>query len=134
MVAQELRDCIPQLKSTWWGNPDGLHIDAWSVITSVPGYQVSLKNRPSIDSVVELYFVNLGGYDNIQFGELHKNVLIVDCSPHKAKLQALKQVQDWHQPHRDYQFEVDEVVNVSDMMCSRRSLYSSRTRLNSYSF
>jgi hypothetical protein len=63
-----------------------------------------------------LFFVNLGGYDPLEFSELHKNILLVAPDAETAKAKALNRVQDWSQPHRDNLFEADKAVDVTALM------------------
>ena len=68
------------------------------------------------DSVNKLFFVNLGGYDPREFGELHKNILLVALDAKAAKAKALSQIQRWSEPHKDNLFEVEAAVDVSASM------------------
>jgi hypothetical protein len=60
-----------------------------------------------------LFFVNLGGYDAAEFGELHKNLLIVAADAKAAKAKALTHVNGWFQPHKDRVFEVEKAVDIT---------------------
>ena len=64
---------------------------------------------------LQLYFVNLGGYDANQFTELHKNVLVVDTDEIEAKKKAVEQVASWTSPHRDYLHQVDTVLSLQGL-------------------
>jgi hypothetical protein len=61
-----------------------------------------------------LYFVNLGGYTSKEFTELHSNIFVVAPTDSKAKVKALKTVQHWDSPHRDYQYEIEKTVCLND--------------------
>jgi len=61
-VANQLADLVPAMKQFW---PDtNLHIDAYTIVESVDGYDVSIvdRNIASSDTGYSLFFINLGGY------------------------------------------------------------------------
>jgi hypothetical protein len=73
---------------------------------------VDTASEPHINSA-SLFFVNLGGYDPAEFGELHRNVLLVAPDANAAKIKALAGIQAWSQPHRDRLFEVEKTLDVT---------------------
>lgn len=113
IVAKSIEDTYDSLRASWWGTPSSLHLDAWGIVRSVDGHLITLQTSPPHPSEPQLYFVNLGGYDPNEFTELHKNLLVVAASPQEAKLKAVRQVQDWTSPHRDYLFDVEAVVSLN---------------------
>ena len=116
VVANNLKDTYQSLKNTWWGTPSSLHIDAWGILNHVDGYDVVINNNKPNISNKKLYFIYLGGYDKNEFAESHKTVFIVADDDHKAKIAALKQIRDWKTPHRDNQYEIDQLINISDIV------------------
>jgi hypothetical protein len=119
VVAQSIEDTYEYLRNSWWGSPESLHLDAWGVLEFADGYDIILKDYPQ-DSENKLYFVNLGGYDKDQFTELHKNVFVVAATDSKAKVRGLGQILDWESHHRDYQFELENIVNISEITAEKR--------------
>ncbi len=119
VVANNIEDTYEELKSSWWGTSKSLHIDAWGAVDYADGYNITLKPEAPLDSDNKLYFVNLGGYDNNEFTELHKNILVVASNPSKAKVRALKQILDWQSHHRDYQFELESILSVSQLISTK---------------
>jgi hypothetical protein len=115
VIAEKIEDTYDFLKQTWWGTKESLHLDAWGVLEYADGYNISLKSEPTTDAVNKLYFVNLGGYNSSNFTEDHKNVFVVAPTGSKAKVRALKQILHWESYHRDYQFEVDEVLDIAEI-------------------
>lgn len=113
IIAEKIEDTYQELKDTWWGTPESLHLDAWGKLKYADGCNVRIKSEPSTDSENKLYFVNLGGYNRSKFTELHKNIFVVAPNPSKAKVRALKQILHWESYHRDYQFEVDDILDIS---------------------
>jgi hypothetical protein len=106
-------DCYDDLRRQWWGDPNSLHLDSWGIVEQADGYDVTLTTAPQNDASPKLFFVNLGGYDPREFGELHKNVLIAAPDIKLAKQKALEQVNDWVQPHKDRIFEIEQAIDLT---------------------
>jgi len=122
VIAKSLTDTYDELKRTWWGTPESLHIDCWGELTSADGHNIHLSPEPVENDGKNLYFVNLGGYDPDEFTELHKNIFIVAASESKAKVKALKMILDWKSHHKDYLFDVEKTVNIS-ALAAEKSLH-----------
>jgi hypothetical protein len=120
IIANTIEDTYQELKDTWWGTPESLHLDAWGVLEYVDGYKIKISDKPSPETEMNLYFVNLGGYDSKLFTELHKDVFVVAENESKAKVKALKQILNWESHHRDYLHEVESVVNVSETIANSK--------------
>lgn len=118
VLGEKIEDTYDELKKSWWGTPESLHLDCWGIVKSVDGHHVQLNTMPS-DSTKKLYFVNLGGYDAEQFTELHKNILVIADNEAEAKIKAVKQVAGWTSPHRDYMHEVENVFSVNEVLAAR---------------
>lgn len=116
IAANTIEETYGELKKCWWGTTESLHIDAWGCLHQADGYDISLKNMPPPETANKLYFVNLGGYDRNQFTELHKNVFVVAENDSKAKVKALKQILDWESYHRDYQFEIEKIFSLDNIL------------------
>lgn len=116
IVAANIEDTYDSLRKSWWGNPKGLHLDAWGILTWADGYNIEIVEDEHFIATKKLYFVNLGGYDSNQFTELHQNIFVVAENDKEAKSRALKYVSNWQFPHRDYQFDVDSILNVSNFL------------------
>ena len=74
VVGSKIEDTFDSLRVSWFGSPEGLHIDSYKKIKSVDGYKINLinieedkfkKNNLDEDSKnkKKLWFVNLGGYE-----------------------------------------------------------------------
>lgn len=114
-VGDSLEAVHPQLLDTWFGDPNGLHVDAWCFVDNVAGYRVRLERTPAVDGP-KLYFVNIGGYRRGEFGERHAWGLFGARSPGEAKARA-KQVllQGHEQIHKDDLHAVDDCLAVEDV-------------------
>ena len=84
-VGAKPEDCYADLRRQWWGDPESLHLDSWGEVQQADGYDVSITQDPTPETGDKLFFVNLGGYDAAEFGELHKNLLIVAADAKAAK-------------------------------------------------
>ncbi|GGY50517.1 DUF1543 domain-containing protein [Parvularcula lutaonensis] len=114
-IGRELRDCFPKIKAEWWGGQDRLHLDAWGALEWADGHDVVIsRERPEGAGEMQLFFVNLGGYREDYFGELHENVFVVAANRNEAKVRALKMARGWISPHRDTLFDVEALVNVGE--------------------
>ena len=120
-VAEKMEDTYEELRKSWWGKPESLHLDCWGVLRSADGYNIHLKpEKPEGDE--RLWFVNLGGYDPDEFSELHKNVFVVAPTESKAKVKALKTILDWKGHHKDEIYEVEKIYSV-ERAAREKSLY-----------
>src|SRR6185437_12718569 len=69
-VGDSLEAVHDQLLDGWFGDPRGLHVDAWCFLDSVAGYRAQLSRTPA-DNGLHLYFINIGGYRPGVFAEHH---------------------------------------------------------------
>ncbi|HUX80402.1 MAG TPA: DUF1543 domain-containing protein [Alphaproteobacteria bacterium] len=121
VIADSIEETYEDLRRSWWGTPESLHLDCWGVLKSADGYNICLKYEPSKNEN-KLYFLNLGGYDSKQFTELHKNVFVVAPNKREAKVKALKEIQDWKAYHKDTLFEVENIFCLNDFL-AKKGLY-----------
>lgn len=113
-IGEKPADCYDDLRRQWWGTPKSLHLDCWAAVEQADGYDIELNAEPS-DDKRKLFFLNMGGYDGREFGELHKNIFLVAENSHQAGLRALKEMHDWKSPHRDNILEIEKIISVSDL-------------------
>lgn len=122
-IGETAEDCRDDLRRQWWGEPKSLHLDCWGELDQADGYDVTLiEAAPAAGTDEKLFFLNLGGYDPGEFGELHKNILLVAPDAKAATRKALHQIRNWALPHKDNVFEVEKAIDVSEM--TRRYGYS----------
>lgn len=113
-IGEKYEDTYDQIRDSWWGIPESLHLDCWAELKSADGHNIVLsEEKPNQQNA--LWFVNLGGYDPQEFTELHHNAFIVAPTASKAKVKALKTILDWKGHHKDGVFEVEKIFNVNDM-------------------
>lgn len=111
-VGSSIKDTYDQLIESWFGLPDGLHIDSWFPLQVIEGFRITLRSEPSPDPR-KLYFINLGAYVPGELNEVHANTFLVASEKkeviHRAKENYLKGCKF---VHRDYLYEVDECLEV----------------------
>lgn len=119
VVAPSIEETYDALRRQWWGRPGTLHIDCWSEISHADGYDVSLQPTPFLGDA-RLYYVNLGGYDGIDFSEKHRNVFVVADTLAQAKTRAIKRARGWDAPHRDEMFEAEQAFALDELAAAER--------------
>jgi len=116
IAAKQLQDSYAKLQESWWGIPKSLHIDAWGILQYADGHSIQLFPEPPKQKDAKLFFINLGGYDQSQFTELHKNIFLVAADESEARSKALKIVSGWELPHPDNVLEVDSCLSVNYLL------------------
>ncbi len=112
VVGHSLDAVHEQLLDTWFGTPEGLHVDAWTVLDSIAGYRVHLGQQAPGNGL-HLYFVNIGGYLPGEFGERHAWGFFGASSRAEAKARAKATLLPGHQtPHKDDLYQVDDCIQI----------------------
>jgi Domain of Unknown Function (DUF1543) len=127
-IAESITDLKPAMNKFWPGS-GGLHIDAWREVTQVDDFKISIAPKDSIsatDTPLQLYFINLGGYVEHEFDELHHKLLVV-APTMSAAIKVAKQTAFFKQKctttlagaaHIDdkFGFAIDEVLKVNSIL------------------
>lgn len=114
VVADQLTDAYPQLRRSWFGSAEHLHIDGWLAIEQVEGYQVTVSTTPAAGQPLKLFFIHHGGYLSNRFGEEHQYCLVVAKDKTSAKQQAKQYLPpEWDKPHTDHLELLDDVSEVT---------------------
>ena len=121
VISDTIENTYDTLRKSWWGKAESLHLDAWGILRYADGYNIKIIDSEPTNPQ-KLYFVNLGGYDSKQFTELHKNIFVVAENEQEAKSRALKHITEWESPHKDYLFDVDKILDVSNLLNNRIQL------------
>ncbi len=111
---------------------DAVHIDAWTRVDYVDGYKVVIlpKELAGGNNGLRLFFINLGGYKQGEFEELHRKFFVVAANVSEAmkkakahefmKEYAADNIGKGATPHLDDQhkidFEADDIICVSDQL------------------
>ena len=92
VVGSKIEDTYEVLRSNWFGSLRGLHIDSYKKIKYVDGFRIHLKKFEKNKELVneektkkELWFVNIGGYDQYSMQEKHEFGLVVASSSLEAR-------------------------------------------------
>jgi len=115
VVADKIEDTYDLLKSNWFGNITGLHLDSYKEIKGADGYRIILQDEPHI-SEKNLYFINFGGYQKDKLCELHEFALFVAGSAAEAKNKAKDRLlKNASHKHKDNLIKVDDCLKVSSI-------------------
>ena len=110
------QSCYDQLRDQWWGTPQSLHIDSYTHVDQVDGYDITLSTQKPTGQKQKLFFLNLGGYDNESMEEVHKNILMVAESQAAAIKRALNELRHWRLPHKDSLFDVEKTLALGTVV------------------
>ncbi|HKT42197.1 MAG TPA: DUF1543 domain-containing protein [Rhodanobacteraceae bacterium] len=112
-VGDSLEAVHDQLLESWFGEPRGLHVDAWCFLDSVAGYSVQLSRTPT-NNGLHLYFINIGGYRPGVFGEHHAWGFFGAPNKAQAKQRARDTLLPKHvETHKDDLHEIDDCLQVA---------------------
>ena len=111
-VGPSLEAVYDQLLGGWFGDPRGLHVDAWCFLDSVEGYRIRLSRTPP-DNGLHLYFINIGGYRPGLFGERHAWGFFGAQNKTEARQRAKRTLlQDHEEIHKDDLHEIDDCLQI----------------------
>lgn len=120
-IATELKELVPAIKQFWPEANGKIHLDAYRVVNHVDGYQVNVVEKVTqSEANQKLFFLNLGGYQNNVFEEIHYKMLMV--SPDKATATASAKsspfFKQYFSPHIDdkYGVDVDDVFDIEEAL------------------
>jgi hypothetical protein len=113
VAGDSLQGCYRQLRESWFGLQDGLHIDSWLEVDGIEDYRIQLSALAPAAGEPRLYFINLGGYERGVFGEAHRYVLVTARNKTEAKaLGKQRMLAGWLKPHTDALLDVDDCLPV----------------------
>jgi hypothetical protein len=115
VAAKSIEEAFGELQNSWWGVPSSLHLDCWGILKNVDGYDVYLRDYPP-QTAHKLYFINLGGYNPLEFTELHKNICVVAENVKDAASKAKQQILNWQSPHKDYVYSIDDIIDIQKII------------------
>lgn len=116
-VGETLEAVVPQLRAAWWGEPRSLHIDGYAELTEVDGWRVDLVRGPAPEERTRtLWFVNVGGYSPVLFGEQHHYLFLAGEAKAQVWTRARALSPDWLGRHKDNFISVDEILDVNGLL------------------
>ena len=127
VIGASIEDTIPSLRQQWFGLLSGLHIDSYTAIQHVDGYAIELVKRQEVcweqrqtsanQASNQLWFINLGGYDQDSLQELHQFGLVVAPSKQAAKARARRRwLSSAVQVHKDDLHSIEYFGEVDDCL------------------
>ena len=110
VVGADIEATIPELRRQWFGRRRGLHLDSWMELRHIDGYAVELRPEPSAAGM-QLWFVNMGGYNPSDLLEQHQIGLVVAPTAASAKARARQRLlPQAQQRHKDDLHAVDDCL------------------------
>ena len=126
VIGSRIEDTYEVLRREWFGMFEGLHIDSYKKINYVDGYKVNLKNIENNklkknkffdknNIKMNLWFVNIGGYDPSSMQEKHEFGLVVASSKLEAKNMAKsKWLMGCEKKHKDDIASLKKLIDCDD--------------------
>ncbi len=113
-VGDGLESLHEQLLDAWFGQPKGLHVDAWARLDQIEGYRVHL-DRQAVPGPNRLWFINIGGYRKGEFAERHAYAFMAGTGKAEVKARAKASLLKGHElVHKD------DLLDVDDCLCIDR--------------
>lgn len=134
-IAHSVKDLLHEMKAFWPEAKDKIHIDAYRVVNKVGAYKVEVVLREDVvkEDITSLFFLNLGGYRQGEFEELHYKMLVVANQKALAIKEAKETAFYKHTgfkgatSHIDDKFgiDVDDIFDIKDILSAEtRSRYT----------
>lgn len=115
VVADSIQAAYPQLRQSWFGSPQGLHIDSWMAVAGVENWRVELSAVAPGPDENRLYFINLGGYEKEVFGEAHRYLLVAARNKREATSKGKQRMAiHWTQAHTDAVLDIDDCLPIDE--------------------
>ena len=114
-VGTSLESMHEQLLEQWFGQPQGLHVDAYAKLDRADGHRVTLEGKP-FSGGKHLYFINIGGYQPNEMAEQHAYGFFVAPNKSEAKARAKAELLPGRQEvHKDDLYDVDDCIALSEI-------------------
>ena len=126
VVGAKIEDSFDTLRKGWFGSPKGLHIDSYKKIKYLDGFKINLVNveKDKIEkrqlvrkkkSKKNLWFVNIGGYDQTSMQEKHEFGLVIASSKLEAKnIAKSKWLIECKKKHKDDLDSLEMLISCDD--------------------
>ena len=124
-IANKVSELKPQMEAFWPQAVGHMHVDAYSAIKFVNGYQVNIVPKTNnYKSEAQLFFINLGGYKQNQFDEFHYKMVIAATTKGQAIKLAKETAFYKHtgfkgaESHIDDKFgiDIDDIHQIEDIL------------------
>ena len=127
-VGKNLQEAAQGINEAWPEAAGDIHIDAWRKVNKVDGYEISIASKQEHPQQnLQVFFVNLGGYQPNEMEERHFKVLVVAENEQAAK-NKVRQASFFKthiHPHVDDHFaiDVDDIFSVSAYLQATQNIY-----------
>jgi hypothetical protein len=125
-IGNSIKEILPDILAFWPEANGKIHIDAYRKVNKVGNYKLTVipKSEANENELESLFFMNLGGYKQGEFEELHYKLLVVS----DQKVLAIKQAKETAfykhvgfegaTSHIDdkYGVDVDDVFEIKDIL------------------
>ncbi|HTM99906.1 MAG TPA: DUF1543 domain-containing protein [Pedobacter sp.] len=128
-IGTSIKALLPEMLAFWPEAKDKIHVDAYRVVNKVGNYRVTVvaKEEAAKDDITSLFFLNLGGYKQGEFEELHYKMLVVADQKALAINEAKETAFYKHTgfkgatSHIDDKFgvDVDDVFEIKDILSAQ---------------
>ncbi|WP_316792822.1 DUF1543 domain-containing protein [Pedobacter frigoris] len=125
-IGTKIGDLKQEIIDFWPEAGGKIHLDAWREVNAVDDFRIEIRSREEqiADSSLRLFFLNLGGYKQGEFDELHYKMLVVSATKADAIRQAKQTAFYKHygfegaSSHIDdkYGVDVDDVFEINDIL------------------
>ena len=125
-IASSIKDLLPEMKAFWPEAKDKIHIDAYRVVNKVGAFKVEViaKTDEIKGELTSLFFLNLGGYKQGEFEELHYKMLVVTDQKALAIKEAKETAFYKHTGFKDatshiddkFGVDVDDIFEIKDVL------------------
>jgi len=115
-VGKTIEDTFEYLHSRWFGLKKGLHIDSWVELSHIDGYDVFICEPGTPNEIRKnIYFINIGGYIDDVFSEVHRNTFVVAESETRARYIAKNNFDKLLLlSHVDNSYKVDDCIEAKN--------------------
>lgn len=121
-IANTIKDLAQAITDFWPEAKGNIHLDAYREVNFVDGFKIEIANRLANyqKQSLQLYFLNLGGYNNGVFDEAHYKMLIVAPNKASAITQAKSSLffKEHFSAHVDdkYGVDVDDAFDIEEVL------------------
>ncbi|MFC6197454.1 DUF1543 domain-containing protein [Ponticaulis profundi] len=118
-IGETLEATYRQLRDTWWGTPASLHIDGYVELSALDGHRIDISDEPApAANAPKLFFVNVGYYDQAEFGEHHAYRFMIGRDKAEVWKRALRSVPNGESRHKDNFLDIDDIIEVTSDLFS----------------
>ncbi|SFH28449.1 DUF1543 domain-containing protein [Pedobacter insulae] len=128
-IGTSIKDLLPEMLAFWPEAKDKIHVDAYRIVNKVGDYKVEVvvKGEEVKEDTTSLFFLNLGGYKQGEFEELHYKMLVVANQKALAIKEAKETAFYKHTgfkgatSHIDDKFgvDVDDIFEIKDILSAQ---------------